>query len=192
MSGDIQTVLFIQQYKLYCSVNNINPVIYGTIQTLVPIRQPLGYKKGSHTSSSSSSSSLPTLPGFFKSLHYSSSATIFTLVYHFTLYHQFTPVHHFFTLSSLWFITSLSVVIFSHGPLSAVARPSDLPTPPLSPRKRRRHLRESDDAEGDMSLEQYLQLVKVYRSTSMQKMSHFWLYCRCSERPKSILQVEWP
>ncbi|KAJ5185541.1 hypothetical protein N7472_010381 [Penicillium cf. griseofulvum] len=46
-------------------------------------------------------------------------------------------------------------------------RPSDLPTPPLSPRKRRRHLRKSDDAEGDMSLERYLQRVEVYRSTSI-------------------------
>ncbi|KAJ5970598.1 uncharacterized protein N7479_000516 [Penicillium vulpinum] len=45
--------------------------------------------------------------------------------------------------------------------------PSDLPTPPLSPRKRRRLHRESDDAEGDMSLEQYLQRVEVYRSTSI-------------------------
>lgn len=45
--------------------------------------------------------------------------------------------------------------------------PSDLPTPPLSPQKRRRHLRESDDAEGDMSLERYLQRVEVHRSTSI-------------------------
>ncbi|KUM57935.1 hypothetical protein ACN42_g9226, partial [Penicillium freii] len=45
--------------------------------------------------------------------------------------------------------------------------PSVLATPPLSPRKRRHHFRESDDAEGDMSLEQYLQRVIVYRSTSI-------------------------
>ncbi|KAJ5343643.1 uncharacterized protein N7506_003467 [Penicillium brevicompactum] len=39
--------------------------------------------------------------------------------------------------------------------------------PPMSPIERRRHLRDSEGAEGEMSLEHYLQCVEVYRSTSI-------------------------
>lgn len=42
-----------------------------------------------------------------------------------------------------------------------------LPTPPDSPRKRRRHLRESEETNGEMSLEQYLYRSDPYRSTSI-------------------------
>ncbi|KAJ9294415.1 hypothetical protein DTO271G3_6990 [Paecilomyces variotii] len=45
--------------------------------------------------------------------------------------------------------------------------PSPLPTPPDSPRKRRRHLRESDETNGRMSLEQYLYRTDPYRSTTI-------------------------
>ncbi|KAJ9316435.1 hypothetical protein DTO271D3_3240 [Paecilomyces variotii] len=45
--------------------------------------------------------------------------------------------------------------------------PSFLPTPPDSPRKRRRHLRESDETNGWMSLERYLYRTDPYRSTTV-------------------------
>lgn len=46
-------------------------------------------------------------------------------------------------------------------------RPSGYPTPPLSPRTRRRHLRESEESEGEMSLEQYMHSFEHYRSVSV-------------------------
>ncbi|KAJ5816176.1 hypothetical protein N7447_008409 [Penicillium robsamsonii] len=45
--------------------------------------------------------------------------------------------------------------------------PSGHPTPPLSPRKRRRFLRESKESEGEMSLEQYMHSSEIYRSVSV-------------------------
>ncbi|CAG8890772.1 unnamed protein product [Penicillium egyptiacum] len=45
--------------------------------------------------------------------------------------------------------------------------PSGHPTPPLSPRKRRRYLRESEESQGEMSLEQYMYSSEIYRSVSI-------------------------
>lgn len=45
--------------------------------------------------------------------------------------------------------------------------PSGRPTPPLSPRKRRRFLRDSEESEGEMSLEQYMHSSEIYRSVSV-------------------------
>ncbi|KAJ5257869.1 hypothetical protein N7497_000827 [Penicillium chrysogenum] len=45
--------------------------------------------------------------------------------------------------------------------------PSGRSTPPLSPRKRRRFLLDSEESEGEMSLEQYMHSCDIYRSVSV-------------------------
>ncbi|KAL2832911.1 hypothetical protein BDW59DRAFT_138886, partial [Aspergillus cavernicola] len=46
--------------------------------------------------------------------------------------------------------------------------PPGLPTPPDSPRKRRKHLRESDEAGGTMTVEDYLHRTDPFRTTTMR------------------------
>ncbi|KAL1964467.1 hypothetical protein VTN77DRAFT_6893 [Rasamsonia byssochlamydoides] len=67
---------------------------------------------------------------------------------------------------------------------------STLPTPPDSPRKRRRELRESDDASGEMSIEQYLYRSDPYRSTSVPNPLPYPLVANCaSESVKTRIQA---
>lgn len=66
---------------------------------------------------------------------------------------------------------------------------AEIPTPPDSPRKRRRHLRDSDDTSGDMTIEGYLYRSDPYRSTTMSKP---WPYpLKAVSAPESVrLQIE--
>ncbi|KAJ9218307.1 hypothetical protein DTO166G4_173 [Paecilomyces variotii] len=58
-----------------------------------------------------------------------------------------------------------------------------LPTPPDSPRKRRRELRESDDASGHISIEHYLYRSDPYRSTSVSNPLPYPLLSKDAPEP---------
>lgn len=125
MPGDIQTVLFIQQYKLYCSVNNINPVIYGTIQILLFTEQYKPWYLSANLWGINRALILllllPSPPFQVSSSLYTIHLLLQSSLWNITSLCTISSLQYIIT-SSLWFITSLSVVIFSHGPLSAVSR----------------------------------------------------------------------
>lgn len=66
---------------------------------------------------------------------------------------------------------------------------SGLPTPPLSPTKRRRLLRESEETDGEMSIEQYLYATDPFRATTdkLRSLPHPLQFVESSRR-ETILE----
>ncbi|RDW81481.1 uncharacterized protein DSM5745_05038 [Aspergillus mulundensis] len=76
-------------------------------------------------------------------------------------------------------------------PMSPILHPSThaLPTPPDSPRKRRREQRSSDEVQGQLSIEDYLNNSDRYRTTTMRPPWPYPLTITPAE-PSTVRQVE--